>query len=520
MSDKKNPATGKAHVRQSDSAVNYATIFNAASNGMAFTDFTTGKILDVNYAWIKATGIDRAKCIGISAFELGIWASQADRKACMEELQKNGRVVDYEAILIMKSVETPHLISGQFAEMNGRQCVLWEFRDITEQKRINEKLRESEVFRKQIFYSSRAPIIVMDAEKYIYLDCNEAAARIYGFSSRENVIGKNPMDFSAPVQYDGTPSLDKALSYIEKAESDGGVVFEWLHQRPDGEKWDAEVHLMSFQSGPRHLLQFTLQDITGRKQIEHQIQTKSMELAAQNEEYEAINEELTATNRDLTISEEKLNKSLREKETLIRELYHRTKNTLNVIRGMIVIQAAEYPENSDIQHLVKTTEDRIQVISLVHQMLYQGRDLSQICIKDYIENLSRLIFESFCISMDRISLNYKIDSRHFLLDTAIPLGLILNELMTNSLKHAFPDNRKGTISITLSCDEYGKTVFRYSDNGTGVSDGFDFRNTKSLGMKLIHSIAEQQMLGTLAMKNDNGVTCTFEFLNNLYKARV
>jgi PAS domain S-box-containing protein len=140
--------------------------------------------------------------------------------------------------------------------------------DISDRKRADRELNNSVAFRKRLFDTSRVPIVVLDLETTRYVDCNQAAVDIYRYSSRDEVLGKKPLDFSAPFQYDGSPSAEKALYYIEKAREDGAVVFEWRHLRPDGEVWDAEVHLMCFKSDQRWFLQFTLQDITGRKRAE------------------------------------------------------------------------------------------------------------------------------------------------------------------------------------------------------------------------------------------------------------
>ncbi|MCK4507494.1 MAG: PAS domain-containing sensor histidine kinase [Desulfuromonadales bacterium] len=112
------------------------------------------------------------------------------------------------------------------------------------------------------------PIVVMDAKTHKYVDCNQASIAIYGYLSKEDLFGKTPMDVSAPLQYDGTPSPEKAVFYINKALQNGSVVFEWKHQRPNGELWDAEVYLLSFSVDNRQLLQFSLIDITARKQAE------------------------------------------------------------------------------------------------------------------------------------------------------------------------------------------------------------------------------------------------------------
>jgi PAS domain S-box-containing protein len=143
--------------------------------------------------------------------------------------------------------------------------VILNSRDITERRHAEEALKASEAFRKRVFDSSRVPMIVMDGETFRYIDCNPAAVEIYRFSTIEETIGKTPLEVSTAVQYDGTPSVEKARFYVKKALAEGMVVFEWRHQCPDGEIWDAEVHLMSFQAGERQFLQFTLQDITDRK---------------------------------------------------------------------------------------------------------------------------------------------------------------------------------------------------------------------------------------------------------------
>jgi PAS domain S-box-containing protein len=214
-----------------------------------------------------------------------------------------------------------------------------------------------------------------------------------------------------------------------------------------------------------------------------------------------------------------LRKMINEKETLLRELYHRTKNTMQIIKSMILLQANEFSSDEGVQKVVKNTEDRIQAISLVHQMLYKSRDLSRISIKEYIHELAPLVLESFGVS-GRISLDINSEELFLLLDTAIPFGLILNELITNSVKYAFPGNRKGVITINLKTGEQDIVILNYSDNGIGIPEGFDFQNQKSLGMRLIQNIGIDQMLGKIEMKNHNGFTCRLEFQNNRYQARV
>ncbi len=143
--------------------------------------------------------------------------------------------------------------------------------DYKERKKAEEALKQSELLRRNVFDSSQIPIVVMNSNTFEYIDINPAAVKAYGFSSIKASLGKTPIDVSAPVQYDGTPSSQKAVSYIDKALKDGSVTFEWLHQRPNGNFWDAEVHLLSFESNNETLLQFSLVDITERKKVERDL---------------------------------------------------------------------------------------------------------------------------------------------------------------------------------------------------------------------------------------------------------
>ncbi len=218
-------------------------------------------------------------------------------------------------------------------------------------------------------------------------------------------------------------------------------------------------------------------------------------------------------------AEEQIKASLREKETLLQELYHRTKNNMQVIHSLL-FQNAKKCFSSGVQELVKNMEHKIQTMSLVHQMLYQSKDLSYIDAGEYVKRLTSLILQSYDLSPQKVRFVLDIEKVSLLIDTAIPLGLVLNELISNSLENAFPGERKGVIKICISRNESGKISLTVSDNGIGVPEEFDFRNQEMLGLKMITGIVEKQMDGSIKFKITEGLTCKIEFSDTLYKKRV
>jgi len=394
----------------------------------------------------------------------------------------SGAIGEEKAVELLKQGATDYVLKERIDKLPlALKRAIDEVKEREARRLAVEDLRETNSYLENLIKYANVPIIVWDSE-LIITRYNYAFEKLTGKKS-EDVIA-NSIELLFPP--DLLESSMKLINTTINGDRFDTVEIQIIHA--DGSRRDVLWNSANIYSSDGKTLVSTIAqgyDITERK-----------------------------------LAEEKILQSLREKETLIRELYHRTKNTMQVIRGIIILQAEKFPMNEEIKLMVDNTDNRIQAISLVHQMLYQSQDLSQISIKKYIQELSVLILQNFNIEGDRISLNFNIDEQNFLLDTAIPFGLILNELMTNSLKYAFPEDRKGLISISLKRDSSDKYIFKYSDNGVGVHDDFDFKTQNTLGLKLIHSIAELQMMGTLVFENKDGVSCVIEFSTNLYKARV
>ena len=216
--------------------------------------------------------------------------------------------------------------------------------------------------------------------------------------------------------------------------------------------------------------------------------------------------------------QQKIEAALKEKEVLLRELYHRTKNNMSVISSLLALQA-EHIDDKTILRMFKDMENRIQSMALVHHKLYQSNNLSRINLREYIEELTSLLLRSYA-SCCRIALELDAEDIDVLIDTAMPCGLILNELISNAIKHAFPGRKEGTIHIELHRVDETSLELIVADNGIGVSDEHDLRNMKTLGVQTVIGMAESQLAGTVHFAIDNGMTCHLTFRDDLYEERV
>lgn len=218
-------------------------------------------------------------------------------------------------------------------------------------------------------------------------------------------------------------------------------------------------------------------------------------------------------------TEEVLKNSLKEKETLLRELYHRTKNNMQVISSILFLQT-ENSNNSDLNQILYEVSNRINAMSLVHHKLYQSKNLSMINLKEYIIDLLNLLMSSYSISRDKVIIKHDLSDVYVLIDYAIPCGLIINEIISNTFKYAFPGDCIGELSIKLFRNESNEIVFISQDNGIGIPENLDIQNPKTLGMKLIHNITQHQLNGIVSVINKNGVGITISFKDNQYNTRV
>jgi PAS domain S-box-containing protein len=221
---------------------------------------------------------------------------------------------------------------------------------------------------------------------------------------------------------------------------------------------------------------------------------------------------------DMKNIEMSIKASLKEKEVLLRELYHRTKNNMQVISSLLGLKAADIKDDK-ITVILEDMKNRIQAIALVHQKLYQSQNLSRVNIRDYVSDLINLLKSSHLIENGRIKFDLDLDDISVLIDTAVPCGLIINELISNSLKYAFPDGRKGNINISFKRIDGDLIELRISDNGVGMNGDMTEENY-NLGLRLFNIIAEDQLQAETSLETSSGVSWSVKFRDILYDERI
>jgi two-component sensor histidine kinase/CHASE1-domain containing sensor protein len=210
-------------------------------------------------------------------------------------------------------------------------------------------------------------------------------------------------------------------------------------------------------------------------------------------------------------SHEKIQKSLDEKTILIKEIHHRVKNNLQIISSMINLQRNAIACEPD-RMIMMDIRNRIRAIALVHEKVYQSKNMNEIDTKDYILAITKQIIQSFSNSANRILLDTKIDHVVLTLDEAVPCALIINELITNAYKYAFPNKDKGTITIDFSRQQDSFFLI-IEDDGIGLEEEIDLQNPKSIGLKIVTGLV-QQLHGKIEVDGKNGLKYSIEFTSN------
>lgn len=330
-------------------------------------------------------------------------------------------------------------------------------RDVTDRKIAEEEIQQQA----QIIKHIRGALIVTDLQGNI-ITWNRGAEQLYGYETME-VLGKN-INFLYP-QHQGICKELAMQTLLEKGE----------HQ----------LEVKAYKKNKEEI--YTIVFLSLLKNLEGAISG-------------IIAYSLDITERKLM--ENKLRNSLSEKEVLIKEVHHRVKNNLQIISSLFYLQS-RYIKDENILQILQDNRDRIHSMALIHEKLYGAETLEKIDFKDYISTLTKNLLTSYNFNKD-INLIVNIKPIFFDIDQAIPCGLIINELVSNSLKYAFPDRKNGKITVDFLVTLANTYEIIISDNGVGFTEPVDFHNKKSLGLRLVYSLVTKQLDGNIEADGSNG----------------
>ena len=201
--------------------------------------------------------------------------------------------------------------------------------------------------------------------------------------------------------------------------------------------------------------------------------------------------------------------SLKEKETLLQEIHHRVKNNMNVISSLLKLHENSVEDDS-AKNALRESQGRIYTMSAVHEALYNSERLSEVDLTAYLAKISETLIQTYTITPGKVNFITTGDNVKLNIDQASPLGLTVNELISNSLKYAFPDSTEGTISVTTNLLDRQIQLVVY-DNGLGMPENLDWKNTNTLGLKLVRSLVENQLHGSIDMERNEGTKFTILF---------
>ncbi len=347
---------------------------------------------------------------------------------------------------------------GQPARMSGA-CV-----DITERKQAQEALERSEErFRLFVNNVRDYALFQMDPEGRI-TTWNSGAERVLGYNESEIIGQMSRVVFVPEDVATGQPEQE-----LRDAAAFGRAEDERWHLRKDGTRlWcRGVVTAMRDENGQLRGFAKIMRDETERRQASEQ-------QAA----------------------------SLREKEVLLKEIHHRVKNNLQVITSLLTLQSYTVPDES-VRALFEETCNRVRSIGDIHELLYRSPDLARINFGSYLDRLVSHLLSFYGVDPARIHVEVNAHGAGMEIAEAIPCGLIVNELLTNSLKHGFPEGRKGEVQITFHCQPEGECVLQVSDNGVGMPSGFRLEQATSLGLKLA-SVLARQLQGDIRLEANGG----------------
>jgi PAS domain S-box-containing protein len=338
-----------------------------------------------------------------------------------------------------------------------------------EHKRAEEALKKSEAKYRTLLENLQQKIFLMD-KNFVYVSCNENYARDLKIKP-EKIIGKTDYDFYPKQLAEKYRADDKRI--MESGETED---IEEKYLQEGQETWVHTVKTpVKDEKGTVVGILGIFWDITEKKRAADQIKA-----------------------------------SLKEKEVLLQEVHHRVKNNMQIISSLFNLQSGRIKDKQAFE-IFKSSQNRVRSMALIHERLYQSKDLTRVDFAEYSQSLATHLFSSYGINPDVIKFYINIKDVFLDINTAIPCSLIINELVSNSLKYAFPGNKKGEIKIAANPPNKNEVELIVSDNGVGLPKKMDFRKTDSLGLHLVNLLAEDQLHGNIKLDRTKGTSFHIRF---------
>ncbi|HID43339.1 MAG TPA: PAS domain-containing protein, partial [Archaeoglobaceae archaeon] len=427
--------------------------------------------LRVNDTFSKMVGVSKEEAVNKKCYEV-FEGSLCHTPSCpLRRIMNGEKYVEFDSVKKRRdgSLISCIVTAKPFKDSNGNLLgIIEHFRDITDRKIGENKLRESEERWKALYKHIPVPVYIWEKNEnsFILTGYNDAAFSITNGKVKE-CLGKSADEF-----YRNRPDIieDFRVCYDEKKIIRKEMDYYYATQ-------DKVMHfIVGYAFAPPDLVFVYTQDITELKEIQS-----------------------------------KLEKSLSEKEILLKEVHHRVKNNLQIISSLLNLQKSYIKDDTTLNFL-NDSQNRIKTMALIYEKLYQSEDLVRIDFSEYVRSLVSHLIRSYG-SADRIKLKVDVDDVQLNIDMAIPCGLIINELVSNSLKHAFPDG-KGEIRVEMHRNN-GELRLVVSDNGIGMSEKIYFQKIDTLGLQLVNTLANQ-LSGSIKLHREEGTEfeITFPVSNN------
>lgn len=393
-------------------------------------------------------------------------------------------------------------LSPIFDEKCTVKSVLGISRDITNRVLAEQSMRESEEKYRELIEQAADGIFIGDP-KGNFIEVNSFACELSGYTKKE-LLKMNMSQFFAKSELKRKP-----LRYDLLINGDI-IVKERTLTRKDGTRITIEMNTKHMSNGN---YQAIMRNINERKRAEDMLFQYQEELESlvkrRTQQLEKAIADLKKENSERLHMEELLKFQLKEKVILLKEIHHRVKNNMQVIISLLNLQAANI-NDSKMLELYQESQNRIKSMALIHEKLYQSKDLTHIDFSEYVCSLTNYLAHSFLSEDNTIEIETKSQNISLEYDIVIALGLIINELVSNSIKYAFKGLDRGKVEISLKKVKGNLLHLCVADNGNGIPKQINFRNTKSLGLQLVCSLTEQ-IGGIISMTNTTGTKFCIKF---------